>query len=124
MIPFDEFQTKFFNIFTTSNFYEGKSYLDYIAEPQTNDEDNIVDTKIVLPLLTALGFESGDISKNLSGGTKDNTRPDFQVCLAEGNIRCFLVVVARFWVSCDHSVLGRADDHRICDRQQYESQSD
>lgn len=91
MIPFDEFQTKFFNIFTTSNFYEGKSYLEYVAEPQTNDEDNIVDTKIVLPLLMALGFEVGDISKNLSGGTKDNTRPDFQVCLAEGNIRCFLV---------------------------------
>jgi hypothetical protein len=39
----------------------------------------------------ALGFEVGDISKNLSGGTKDNTRPDFQVCLADGNIRCFLV---------------------------------
>jgi hypothetical protein len=91
VIPFDEFQTRFFNIFTTNNFYDGKRYLDYIAEPQTNDEDNIVDTKIVLPLLTALGFESGDISKNLSGGTKDNTRPDFQVCLAEGNIRCFLV---------------------------------
>jgi len=91
VIPFDEFQTRFFNIFTTNNFYNGKSYLEYIAEPQTNDEDNIVDTKIVLPLLTALGFELGDISKNLSGGTKDNTRPDFQVCLAEGNIRCFLV---------------------------------
>ncbi|MFM7573600.1 MAG: hypothetical protein ACKO4S_10790, partial [Snowella sp.] len=91
MVPFDEFQTRFFNIFTTSNFYEGKSYLEYIAEPQTNDEDNIVDTKIVLPLLSALGFESGDISKNLTGGTKDNTRPDFQVCLAEGNNRCFLV---------------------------------
>ncbi len=91
MVPFDEFQTRFFNIFTTSNFYEGKSYLEYIAEPQTNDEDNIVDTKIVLPLLMALGFEVGDISKNLTGGTKDNTRPDFQVCLAEGNIRCFLV---------------------------------
>jgi hypothetical protein len=36
MIPFDEFQTKFFNIFTTNNFYDGKSYLEYIAEPQTN----------------------------------------------------------------------------------------
>jgi len=78
-------------MFSSSNFYEGTSYLEYIAEPQTNDEDNIVDTKIVLPLLIALGFEPGDIAKNTTANGKDNTRPDFQVKLASGNIRCFLV---------------------------------
>jgi hypothetical protein len=57
MIPFDEFQNRFFNIFTINNFYDGKSYLEYIAEPQTNDEDNIVDTKIVLPLLVAISHK-------------------------------------------------------------------
>jgi hypothetical protein len=88
---FEQFQAAFFEIFSHQNFYEGKSYLDYIAEPQTNDEDNIVDTKIVLPLLFALGFESGDIAKNTTASGKDNTRPDFQVKLANGNIRCFLV---------------------------------
>ncbi|MDS3861327.1 N-6 DNA methylase [Thermosynechococcaceae cyanobacterium BACA0444] len=91
MVTFEEFQAKFFEIFSSINFYEGKSYLDYIAEPQTNDEDNIVDTKIVLPLLNALGFESGDIAKNTTASGKDNSRPDFQVKLASGNIRCFLV---------------------------------
>ena len=74
-----------------SNFSEGKSYLEYIVEPQTNDEDNVVDSKIVLPLLRALGFESGDIAKNTTARGKDNTRPDFQLRLARGNTRCFLV---------------------------------
>jgi hypothetical protein len=88
---FEEFQSEFFKIFSISNFYEGKSYLEYIIEPQTNDEDNVVDTKIVLPLLRALGFESGDIAKNTTARGKDNTRPDFQLRLARGNMRCFLV---------------------------------
>jgi len=88
---FEEFQTEFFRLFSGGNFYAGRSYLEYIAEPQTNDEDNIVDTKIVLPLLLALGFESGDIAKNTTASGKDNTRPDFQVKLASGSIRCFLV---------------------------------
>ena len=91
MVNFEEFQSEFFRIFSNNNFYEGKTYLEYIAEPQTNDEDNIVDTKIVLPLLKALGFESGDIAKNTTASGKDSTRPDFQVKLASGNIRCFLV---------------------------------
>ncbi len=90
MIKFEEFVFEFFNIFTSNNFYEGKTYLEYVAEPQTNDEDNIVDTKIVLPLLSALGFESGEITKNQTGGTKDNSRPDFQVRLSD-EYRCFLV---------------------------------
>ncbi len=90
MTTFEEFTSDFFEIFTASNFYEGKTYLEYIAEPQTNDEDNIVDTKIVLPLLIALGFESGEITKNQTGGTKDNSRPDFQVKLSD-DYRCFLV---------------------------------
>jgi type I restriction enzyme M protein len=87
----DQFQSEFFNIFNNQNFYEGKTYLEYIAEPQTNDEDNIVDTKIVLPLLLALGFDSGDIAKNTTTNGKDSSRPDFQIKLASGNIRCFLV---------------------------------
>lgn len=91
MVSFEEFQSKFFQIFSSNNFYNGKSYLEYIANPQTNDEDNIVDTKIVLPLLEALGFESGDIAKNTTASGKDSKRPDFQVKLASGNIRCFLV---------------------------------
>jgi len=88
---FEEFQSEFFRIFSMSNFSEGKSYLEYIVEPQTNDEDNVVDSKIVLPLLRALGFESGDIAKNTTARGKDNTRPDFQLRLARGNTRCFLV---------------------------------
>jgi predicted type IV restriction endonuclease len=88
---FEEFQSEFFKIFSIGNFYEGKSYLEYIIEPQTNDEDNVVDTKIVLPLLRSLGFESGDIAKNTTARGKDNTRPDFQLRLARGNMRCFLV---------------------------------
>lgn len=91
MSTFEEFQTEFFRIFSVRNFYEGKSYLEYVSEPQTNDEDNIVDIKIVLPLLIALGFESGDIAKNTTESGKDNARPDFQIRLASGNIRCFLV---------------------------------
>jgi hypothetical protein len=91
MATFQEFQTEFFGIFSNSNFYEGKSYLEYMEESQTNDEDNIVDAKIILPLLAILGFESGDIAKNTTADGKDNTRPDFQVKLASGNIRCFLV---------------------------------
>ena len=91
MASFKEFQAEFFRIFSGSNFFEGKSYLEYVSEPQTNDEDNIVDTKIVLPLLVALGFEPGDIAKNTTASGKDNLRPDFQVKLASGNIRCFLV---------------------------------
>ena len=87
---FEKFLSNFFAIFTSSNFYESKTYLEYVAEPQTNDEDNIVDTKIVLPLLTALGFGSGEITKNQTGGTKDNSRPDFQVKLSD-DYRCFLV---------------------------------
>jgi len=90
MIKFEEFASEFFRIFTSNNFYEGKTYLEYVADPQTNDEDNIVDTKIVLPLLSALGFESGEITKNQTGGTKDNSRPDFQVRLSD-EYRCFLV---------------------------------
>lgn len=86
-----QFQNDFFNIFNNPNFYESKTYLEYIAEPQTNDEDNIVDTKIVLPLLIALGFDSGDIAKNTTTNGKDSSRPDFQIKLASGNIRCFLV---------------------------------
>ena len=91
MSTLDQFQSEFFNIFNNQNFYEGKTYLEYIAEPQTNDEDNIVDTKIVLPLLLALGFDSGDIAKNTTTNGKDSSRPDFQIKLASGNIRCFLV---------------------------------
>ncbi|PPJ64328.1 Eco57I restriction-modification methylase domain-containing protein [Cuspidothrix issatschenkoi] len=91
MSTFEQFQNDFFNIFDNHNFYESKTYLEYIAEPQTNDEDNIVDTKIVLPLLIALGFDSGDIAKNTTTNGKDNSRPDFQIKLASGNIRCFLV---------------------------------
>jgi hypothetical protein len=91
MSTFEQFQNNFFNIFNSQNFYESKTYLEYIAEPQTNDEDNIVDTKIVLPLLLALGFDSGDIAKNTTTNGKDNSRPDFQIKLASGNIRCFLV---------------------------------
>ena len=87
---FEEFIGNFFEIFTGDNFYEGKTYLEYVADPQTNDEDNIVDTKIVLPLLKALGFTSGEITKNQTGGTKDSSRPDFQVKLSE-EYRCFLV---------------------------------
>lgn len=86
-----QFQNDFFNIFNNPNFYESKTYLEYIADPQTNDEDNIVDTKIVLPLLIALGFDSGDIAKNTTTNGKDSSRPDFQIKLASGNIRCFLV---------------------------------
>lgn len=88
---FENFFEKFLKIFTTDNFYDGKSYLNYIAQPQTNDEDNIVDTKIVLPLLKALGFESGDLAKNTTNSGKDNHRPDFKVKLHQENIRCFLV---------------------------------
>lgn len=91
MSTLDQFQSEFFNIFNNQNFYEGKTYLEYIAELQTNDEDNIVDTKIVLPLLLALGFDSGDIAKNTTTNGKDSSRPDFQIKLASGNIRCFLV---------------------------------
>ncbi|MFM7363080.1 MAG: Eco57I restriction-modification methylase domain-containing protein [Cuspidothrix sp.] len=91
MSNFEQFQDDFFNVFNNQNFYEGKTYLEYIAEPQTNDEDNIVDTKIVLPLLTALGFDSGDIAKNTTSNGKDSSRPDFQIKLASGNIRCFLI---------------------------------
>lgn len=47
MIIFKDFQTEFFKIFTAINFYDGKSYLEYIATPQANDKDNIVDTKII-----------------------------------------------------------------------------
>jgi len=90
LIMFESFTNEFFQIFASENFYEGKTYLEYVANPQTNDEDNIVDTKIILPLLTVLGFESGEITKNQTGGTKDSSRPDFQVKLA-GNVRCFLV---------------------------------
>nr|CUM62003.1 protein of unknown function [Planktothrix agardhii] len=90
---FEQFQVKFFEIFTGSNFYQEKTYLEYIANPQQNDEDNIVDSKIIEPLLIqALGFELGNISKNQTNReSKDNTRPDFQVELSQGNIRCFLV---------------------------------
>ncbi|MDB9457276.1 hypothetical protein PN473_02405, partial [Dolichospermum circinale CS-545/17] len=91
MSTLDQFQSEFFNIFNNQNFYEGKTYLEYIAEPQTNDEDDIVDTKIVSPLLEALGFELGDMVKNRTGNAKDSSRPDFQIKLASGNIRCFLV---------------------------------
>jgi type I restriction enzyme M protein len=90
MNTFAEFASNFFEVFTSNNFYEGKTYLEYVADPQTNDEDNIVDTKIVLPLLSALGFESGEITKNQTGGTKDSSRPDFQVKLSD-DYRCFLV---------------------------------
>jgi hypothetical protein len=90
MNTFEDFASNFFEVFTSNNFYEGKTYLEYVAEPQTNDEDNIVDTKIVLPLLSALGFESGEITKNQTGGTKDSSRPDFQVKLSD-DYRCFLV---------------------------------
>ena len=90
MTTFEGFASNFFEIFTSNNFYEGKTYLEYIADPQTNDEDNIVDTKIVLPLLSVLGFESGEITKNQTGGTKDSSRPDFQVKLSD-DYRCFLV---------------------------------
>ena len=90
MTTFEKFTSNFFEIFIASNFYEGKTYLEYVAEPQTNDEDNIVDTKIVLPLLSVLGFESGEITKNQTGGTKDSSRPDFQVKLSD-DYRCFLV---------------------------------
>lgn len=90
---FQKFVVNFFEIFTSNNFYEGKTYLEYVADPQTNDEDNIVDTKIVLPLLTALGFESGEITKNQTGGTKDNSRPDFQVKLSD-DYRCFWLKIS------------------------------
>ncbi|MDB9303119.1 N-6 DNA methylase [Nodularia spumigena CS-591/12] len=88
---FEEFRDDFFRIFSNENFYAGKTYLEYIADPQSNDEDNIVDTKIVLPILIALGFDSGDIAKNTTANGKDSSRPDFEVKLASGNIRCFLV---------------------------------
>mgnify|MGYP005865210111 CR=1 FL=1 len=90
-MSFEQFIKDFFQIFSNSNFFENKNYLEYIATPQTNDEDNIVDTKIVLPLLLALGYESGDIAKNITNSGKDRSRPDFQVYLGSGNIRCFLV---------------------------------
>ena len=90
MNTFEEFASNFFEIFTSNNFYEGKTYLEYIAEPQTNDEANIVDAKIIDPLIKALGFESGHITQNQTGGTKDSSRPDFQVKLSD-DYRCFLV---------------------------------
>jgi len=87
----EEFQESFFAIFSGENFYEGQTYLEYMANPQTNDEDNIVDTKIVLPLLSALGYQSGEVTKNQTdNSSKDSLRPDFQVKLSEEN-RCFLV---------------------------------
>ncbi len=90
-MSFEQFIKDFFQIFSNSNFFENKNYLEYIAIPQTNDEDNIVDTKIILPLLSALGYESGDIAKNITNSGKDRSRPDFQVYLGSENIRCFLV---------------------------------
>ena len=87
----EEFQESFFAIFSSENFYRGQNYLEYMANPQTNDEDNIVDTKIVLPLLSALGYQSGEVTKNQTdNSSKDSLRPDFQVKLSEEN-RCFLV---------------------------------
>ena len=94
MNTFEEFASNFFEIFTSNNFYEGKTYLEYVAEPQTNDEANIVDAKIIDPLIKALGFESGHITQNQTDGKKDGkkdpSRPDFQVKLSEV-YRCFLV---------------------------------
>ncbi len=90
MKTFEEFISNFFEIFTGNNFYEGKTYLEYVAQPQTNDEANIVDAKIIDPLIKALGFESGHITQNQTGGTKDSSRPDFQVKLSD-DYRCFLV---------------------------------
>lgn len=90
MNTFEEFAANFFEIFTTNNFYEGKTYLEYVTEPHTNDEANIVDAKIIDPLIKALGFESGHITQNQTGGTKDSSRPDFQVKLSD-DYRCFLV---------------------------------
>jgi type I restriction enzyme M protein len=92
MATFEDFQRDFLLFFTSDNFYENKTYLEYISDPQTNDEDNIVDTKIIIPLLTALGFESGDIAKNITNQGKDKRRPDFQVRLSQSQNSLF------FWL--------------------------
>ena len=89
MSTFDEFLTGFFDLFTNRPF-KGGDYLQYLQRPapkRGGDEASIVDTVIVIPLLTLLGFAPGEQVYNQS---RKQGRPDFAPRVADYG-DCFVV---------------------------------
>ena len=73
-IVFSDFLPKFFELFAGKSF-RGGNYLTYLRRPvRSGDEASIVDTAIVSPLLSLLGFEPAERVYNQQ---RQNGRPDF-----------------------------------------------
>ena len=85
---FADFQTAFFKIFEQPQF-DGQTFLAYLEKSdRSGDEASVVDNVVSGPLLTALGFSSGEQTYNAV--KSDLSRPDFAPVTLETGA-CFLV---------------------------------
>lgn len=88
MPNFDEFLASFFALYTRSQF-RGLDFLHYLQKPaprRGGDEASIVDTAIVDPLLSLLGFAPGEQVYNQNNR---NGRPDFAPTTGDYGV-CFV----------------------------------
>ena len=89
-----EFNTFVKNLFTElgdDKFYQSESLSSYLQIPnrqRTNDEANIVDAKITSRLISALGYDSGDVQYNLTQPNRKRT--DFTVRITQYPRPCFV----------------------------------
>lgn len=87
---FAEFLPAFFNLYEQNQF-SGQTFLDYVAKhssERSGDEASVVDNVLSGPLLTLLGFPSGEQVYNAT--KSDASRPDFAPRVATVG-DCFVV---------------------------------
>ena len=87
---FDAFQAAFFHIYEQPQF-DGQTFLAYLDKDKSDrsgDEASVVDNVVSGPLLTALGFSSGQQTYNAV--KSDLSRPDFEPKTMETGV-CFVV---------------------------------
>ncbi len=80
MADFGYFLETFIGSLAHNDFYQGKSLPDYLQHPpegRSNDEADIVDNKVVVALVRALGYDASEVTYNRSG--EGGRRPDFVV---------------------------------------------
>ena len=85
---FTDFQAAFFQLFEQPQF-GGQTFLQYLEKAdRSGDEASVVDNAISGPLLTALGYSSGEQTYNAV--KSDLSRPDFEPKIPEIGV-CFVV---------------------------------
>ncbi len=88
---YNTFTQKLFTSLGDDKFYQSNSLIFYLNLPQnqrTNDEANIVDDKITSVLISALGYNSGEIQYNLAQTNRKRT--DFTVRISQYPRPCFV----------------------------------